>query len=438
VVSRQIAGTTSNARAGSIDFGSKILFLGAHCDDIEIGCGGTAAKLSSRGHQIAFAVAADCGHARMAEARAAAAILGLTEANGRLVFGSIPDTRLEERKSELRLWLKLLLDRFNPETVFAHRRDAHSDHQAVYDVATQVFESKKVLLFYIPKALPEPAFVPRYVEDITAQIVQKLAMCACHATQAGKGIYLDPAEIERNASHFFKQTFPKSHLKGYAEAFEIHMLHSGLAALCERTEQGAVAQPFDGSKELAGPTRSRDSSAPLGASTWTTDDEPDLDPAPKGTSGSAVDPETWKHPGRLLALLLCFVLLIVPIIYVVHPLSQLKPDMNEQGQPGPEKPLDERTQLTFAMWQRDMQQWYISNLEGEVLFRAGAVEKSREKFIQARQSARLACDRVELHTEAFFPTDERGNRSSGYKNLAKGYCQMLWMRKIRRRARLHP
>ena len=37
----------------------RILFIGAHPDDIEIGCGGTAAKYSKRGHTIAFAVATE-------------------------------------------------------------------------------------------------------------------------------------------------------------------------------------------------------------------------------------------------------------------------------------------------------------------------------------------------------------------------------------------
>ena len=41
--------------------GRRILFLGAHADDIEIGCGGTAAKYAAAGRAIAFAQAADCG-----------------------------------------------------------------------------------------------------------------------------------------------------------------------------------------------------------------------------------------------------------------------------------------------------------------------------------------------------------------------------------------
>lgn len=74
----------------------RILFVGAHCDDIEIGCGGTAAKFAASGHPIAFAIATpDRGGAkeeeRRTEATNAAAQLGLSEANGTLFFGSFPD-----------------------------------------------------------------------------------------------------------------------------------------------------------------------------------------------------------------------------------------------------------------------------------------------------------------------------------------------------------
>ena len=57
----------------------RVLFLGAHCDDIEIGCGGTAAKLKAEGRTFAFAIATDCGDQRSNEARAAAAHLALME-----------------------------------------------------------------------------------------------------------------------------------------------------------------------------------------------------------------------------------------------------------------------------------------------------------------------------------------------------------------------
>ncbi len=66
--------TEALPEAGLTHYGSKFLFVGAHCDDIEIGCGGTAAKLASMRRAVTFAVATDCGAVRQHEARKAAAM----------------------------------------------------------------------------------------------------------------------------------------------------------------------------------------------------------------------------------------------------------------------------------------------------------------------------------------------------------------------------
>src|SRR5271163_3968538 len=81
-----------------MDFGDRILFIGAHCDDIEIGCGGTAAKLAAMGRSVAFAIAADCGAGRRAEAIEAAAKLGLKEEEATVWFGGLPDRLLYQHQ----------------------------------------------------------------------------------------------------------------------------------------------------------------------------------------------------------------------------------------------------------------------------------------------------------------------------------------------------
>src|SRR5580658_1425605 len=111
----------------------RILFIGAHCDDIEIGCGGTAAKFAQSGFPIAFAIATpensdpkeDRNSSRIAEkdlkerkveAADAAAVIGLSEANRNLFFGSFPDGELDQRYKELREWLKNVAKEFKPDT----------------------------------------------------------------------------------------------------------------------------------------------------------------------------------------------------------------------------------------------------------------------------------------------------------------------------------
>ena len=206
--------------------GQRFLFLGAHCDDVEIGGGGTAAKLQSAGREIAFAVAADCGSERKAEARAAAALLGLNDQNRRLFLGFIPDARLAERTDVLANWLKDILAQFRPETVFVHHgADTHPDHEALYKAAIRVFVEQSIYLYSIPKLAGQVTpFLPNHYEDITAFLDPKLALCACHHSQAGKGIYLDPDQIRDVARMTFRTAFGRS--GGYAEAFRLHVTRS--------------------------------------------------------------------------------------------------------------------------------------------------------------------------------------------------------------------
>jgi LmbE family N-acetylglucosaminyl deacetylase len=98
----------------------RILFVGAHCDDIEIGCGGTAAKFAASGNQMAFAIATrdrDVMKAerRRAEAVKAATLLGLSETTETLFFGPFVDGELKQEDNKLREWLKLVCNKFNPD-----------------------------------------------------------------------------------------------------------------------------------------------------------------------------------------------------------------------------------------------------------------------------------------------------------------------------------
>jgi len=206
--------------------GERILFLGAHCDDSEIGCGGTAAKMAATGHVIAFAVAADCGRVRKKEATAAAHQLNLSEANNTLFFGLIPVNRLEERKDVLQNWLESIEEQFQPDTVFVHHRsDTHADHKTLYEVSIRVFKKETILTYHIPKLAQEATpFQPNQFEDISSFIKNKLLLCACHKSQANKDVYLDPNQIQNVASITYRSAYGKS--GGYAEGFYIHVSRS--------------------------------------------------------------------------------------------------------------------------------------------------------------------------------------------------------------------
>lgn len=210
----------------------KVLFVGAHPDDIEIGCGGTAAKGVALGHKIAFALATDEKNPRRAkrrqdEARKAASILGLSEGAGTLFFGHLPDTMLQQQHPELRNWLAQVRTQFNPDTVFTHRLDDHSDHRAVHEVSKGVFRGKNVVFYPITRSQPDVAFDPNHGEDISAYIARKVAMCRCHASQGSRN-YVDADRVETYAHQVYRDWFKKRKKRGYAESFIIHESHSPL------------------------------------------------------------------------------------------------------------------------------------------------------------------------------------------------------------------
>jgi LmbE family N-acetylglucosaminyl deacetylase/class 3 adenylate cyclase/tetratricopeptide (TPR) repeat protein len=230
--------------------GNRILFLGAHCDDTEIGCGGTAAKYAAAGCAVAFAIAANCGPERRNEAQAAAGRLGLKIADNSLFFGFIPDGRLAEAQDVLQNWLKDVVERFSPDTVFVHHgADTHPDHEALYRVSIRVFNRQNLLLYSIPKlAAQATPFQANYYEDISEFLQTKLELCACHVSQAAKSIYLNPSQIKAVAQVAYLSGFGQS--GGYAEAFKIHVTRSSPA------KPKVPSAPFKKARRRRRPARS--------------------------------------------------------------------------------------------------------------------------------------------------------------------------------------
>jgi len=130
-----------------------ILCLGAHADDVEIGCGGAVSRLLAEhgGSSLRWVVLSAPGE-REREARASAE---------RLTAGaraSVIDT-LQFRDGHFPVALSAIKDAldgikrvFTPDLVFTHcREDLHQDHRVVSDVAWQTFRGTLILEYEIPK-----------------------------------------------------------------------------------------------------------------------------------------------------------------------------------------------------------------------------------------------------------------------------------------------
>jgi LmbE family N-acetylglucosaminyl deacetylase len=131
----------------------RILCIGAHSDDIEIGCGGTLLTLLAANPRIEIDwVVLSAFGSREAEARKSAERF---LADG--VSASIRIEHFRERYfpyigSEVKEYFDSLSDRVSPDIIFSHGlEDRHQDHRIVAELVGNSFRDHLVLQYEIPK-----------------------------------------------------------------------------------------------------------------------------------------------------------------------------------------------------------------------------------------------------------------------------------------------
>lgn len=147
-----------------------VLCLGAHSDDIEIGCGGTILRLAEQypGTVFHWVVFSATG-VRHAEAQQAANLfVGPTALQGPMLK-EFPDGFMPFVGAEVKAVFEELKGKVSPDIVFTHsRRDAHQDHRLLAELTWNTFRDHLVLEYEIPKYdgdLGQPSvFVPLSTE----------------------------------------------------------------------------------------------------------------------------------------------------------------------------------------------------------------------------------------------------------------------------------
>ena len=148
----------------------RILFLGAHSDDIEIGCGATMLQLASGmpAPEVRWVVFSG-NETRAAEARSSAEFWLEKIAGKEIVLhdfrdGFFPDhwARIKEKFEEVKV-------SFDPDLIFTHcEGDRHQDHRIINELTWNTFRNHAILEYEIPKYdgdLRTPSFyIPVSVE----------------------------------------------------------------------------------------------------------------------------------------------------------------------------------------------------------------------------------------------------------------------------------
>lgn len=180
----------------------RVLALGAHPDDLELGCGATLAKLAARGieiHAMVFTrggAGGAKGHDRTAETRAGLALLGVHN----VIQHDFADTRLHQSLNEIIAAIEAAVAKVCPDRVYTmFERDRHQDHRTLYEASAVACRRVPQILGYeTPSSYPN--FQPTMFEPIAPFLERKVAALKLHASQEHR-FYMDEEKV-RAAAHF--------------------------------------------------------------------------------------------------------------------------------------------------------------------------------------------------------------------------------------------
>ena len=131
----------------------RILALGAHSDDIEIGCGGTILRLAAERRELEVLWVVFCASAeRAAEARASAGAFLHGIPRVKVVVRDLRDGYLPYAGAIVKDEFEALKREFSPDLVFTHyREDRHQDHRLVSELTWNTWRDHLILEYEIPK-----------------------------------------------------------------------------------------------------------------------------------------------------------------------------------------------------------------------------------------------------------------------------------------------
>jgi LmbE family N-acetylglucosaminyl deacetylase len=196
----------------------RILCLGAHCDDIEIGCGGTVLRLLAErpGSSVTW-VAMSSNPEREKEARASAALFLAGAAHSDVVVKEFRDGYLPFHGAEVKDFFESIKRQPRPDLILTHHRhDRHQDHRMIAELTWNTYRDHLIFEYEIPKyegdlGLPN-LFVP--LSEATAR--RKIdAVVRSFPSQAGRSWFrgetfeavLRLRGVECNAPEGFAEAF---------------------------------------------------------------------------------------------------------------------------------------------------------------------------------------------------------------------------------------
>jgi LmbE family N-acetylglucosaminyl deacetylase len=174
-------------------YGKKVCFIGAHPDDIEIGCGALIAHIAGQTELRCVTLSDNQKNPLLKnvvkEHHQSMAVLGVPKEN--VIVGQFETRRFPQARQEILEYLIDLNKEFNPEIVVVHpQADIHPDHATVTEETLRAFRGTTVLGFDVIRS--SYGFFPNFLVEVTeADVEKKIAAMAEYHTYDTK-YYFDP------------------------------------------------------------------------------------------------------------------------------------------------------------------------------------------------------------------------------------------------------
>ena len=205
----------------------RVLALGAHCDDIEIGCGGTLLSLLSSHPNVCLdwvVFTSNPVRAREAQASAERFLRGAKEK--RVVLKEFRNGYFPDQWARIKDDFEALKAEVKPDLVLTHHmQDLHQDHRTLAELTWNTFRDHLILEYEVPKYdsdLGSPNFFVPLDREVAAAKARTLV--ECFASQRDKHWFTEDTFLGLMRLRGIQCAAPQ----GYAEGFYARKLSAGM------------------------------------------------------------------------------------------------------------------------------------------------------------------------------------------------------------------
>ena len=155
-------------------YGKSVLFLGAHPDDIELGCGALLHRIAQQTDLLCVTLSDNQKNPDLHNVKnehfESMAVLGVPKEQ--IVLGPFTTRVFPDSRQEILEYFLKLRREFDPDLIFVHsKQDVHQDHNTMTDEALRAFRGITVLGFDVVRS--SYGFFPHFLVEVTEEDVNK-------------------------------------------------------------------------------------------------------------------------------------------------------------------------------------------------------------------------------------------------------------------------